>query len=101
MPFFSTVYIKTYAFLNLLFTRVLAKSCILMQFCLYLFIHAHKSAGELSIRAVVDVAVCVRARFSAQKTSHTALNCLLLQQSRSSYMLALCLRAVLISSPDT
>ncbi len=30
MPFFSTVYIKTYAFLNLLFTRILAKTCISM-----------------------------------------------------------------------
>ncbi len=30
MPFFSTVYIKTRAFLNLLFTRILAKTCILM-----------------------------------------------------------------------
>ncbi len=49
MPFFSTVYIKTYAFLNLLFTRILAKTCILMQFCLNVFIHAQKSGEELNL----------------------------------------------------
>ncbi len=46
------------------------------------------------------MAVCVRAlQMCARKTSHSAR--LFRQQSRASFMLALCLRAVLISSPDT
>ncbi len=64
MPFFSTVYIKTYAFLNRLFTR---------NFYQNLFIHAQKSWGELNLvfaqswRGCLcawasDVCVCVRFR---------------------------------------
>ncbi len=98
-----------------------------MQFCLNLFIHAQKSGGELSIRAELtrlsvcvrfrcvfsacasDVCVhfrcvclrfrcvCLRALQCAENFSHSAR----LQQSRASYMLASCFRAVLISSPDT
>ncbi len=64
MPFFSTVNIKTYAFLNRLFTR---------NFYQNLFIHAQKSWGELNLvfaqswRGCLcawasDVCVCVRFR---------------------------------------
>ncbi len=61
-----------------------------------------KKAEESSIQYSrrVDAAVCVRARASdvcAENFSHNAR----LQQSRAFYMLALCLQAVLISSPDT
>ncbi len=93
--------------------------------CLYLFIHAHKSGGELSIRAELtrlsvcvcmlqmcvcvcasDVCVCVHVLqmcVCACASDVCAGNSarLLLQQSRASFMLASCLRAVLISSPDT
>ncbi len=101
MPFFSTVYIKTYAFLNLLFTRLLAKTCILML-CLNLFIHAQKSGGELNLVFTQSWCGCLCACASdacAENFSHSMQ--LLHQQSRASYMLALCLRAVLISSPGT
>ncbi len=61
-----------------------------------------KKAEDSSIQYSrrVDAAVCVRARASdvcAENFSHNAR----LQQSREFYMLALCLQAVLISSPDT
>ncbi len=72
-----------------------------MQFCLNLFIHAQKSGGELSIRAeLTRLSVCARFRcvcLCTENFSHIAR----LQQSRASYMLASCFRAVLISSPDT
>ncbi len=65
----------------------------------------HKKAEELSIREeLMWLSVCMRFRcvctlqMCARKTSHTAR--LFRQQSRASYMLALFLRAVLISSPD-
>ncbi len=65
MPFFSTVYIKTYAMLNRLFTRILAKTCILMSFCLYLFIHAQKkSGGELNLVFTQSWRGCLCARSS-------------------------------------
>ncbi len=64
------------------------------------------------LQMCVCVCVCVRFRcvcacasdvralqMCARKTSHSAW--LLLQQSRASFMLASCLQAVLISSPDT
>ncbi len=88
MPFCSTVYIKTYVFLNLLFTRILAKTV----FCQYLFIHTQKSGGELNLVFAQSWCGCLCA--------HASNVCVLLQQSRASYILALCLRAVLISSPD-
>ncbi len=76
-----------------------------------------KSGGELSIRAeLTRLSVCVRFRCVCVRAlqmcvcarasdvcvgnfSHSAR--LLLQQSWASFMLALCLRTVLISSPDT
>ncbi len=63
----------------------------------------HKKVEESSIKYSrrVDEAVCVHAlQMCAWETSHTALDCLL-QRCRASFMLALCLREVLISSPDT
>ncbi len=64
-------------------------------------------ALQMCVCVCVCVCVCARAsdvcvRFRcvcARNFSHSAR--LLLQQSRASYMLASCLRAVLISSPDT
>ncbi len=51
---------------------------------------------------VAALQMCVRVlQMYARKSSHTARDCQFRQQSRASYMLALCLRAVLISSPDT
>ncbi len=92
---------------NWLFSRILTRACILI--CLYLLIHAQKIWGELnSVFALyssfyrVDTAVCVHARASdvcVENFSHSAW--LLLQQSRVTFMLALCLRAVLISSSGT
>ncbi len=68
-----------------------------------------QKSGELSIHAeltrlsvcvrTLQMCVCVRFRcVCAGNFSHSAR--LLLQQSRASFMLALCLRQVLISSPD-
>ncbi len=54
-------------------------------------------ASDVCVRAL-QMCVCAL-QMCARKTSHTAR--LLLQQSRASYTLASCLRAVLISSPDT
>ncbi len=64
---------------------------------LYLFIHAQKSGRELNLvftrcRRGVASDVC------AENFSHSAR--LFCQQSRVSFMLTLCLWAVLISSPD-
>ncbi len=63
----------------------------------------HTKAEESSVFARSWRAVCLRALqicVRARKNfSHSTR--LLLQQSWASYMLALCLRAVLISSPDT
>ncbi len=47
----------------------------------------------------VCVCVCVRVLQYAENFSHSVR--LLLQQSRAFYMLSSCVRAVLISSPDT
>ncbi len=97
MSFFSTLYIKTYAFLNLVFTRILVKTWIFMLFCLNLFIHAQKSRGELNSVFAQSWRGCLCACASdvcAENFSHNTR--LLLQLSRAS-----CLRAVLISSPGT
>ncbi len=96
MSFFSTLYIKTYAFLNLVFTRILVKTWIFMLFCLNLFIHT-QSGGELNSVFAQSWRGCLCACASdvcAENLSHNTR--LLLQQSRAS-----CLRAVLISSPGT
>ncbi len=58
--------------------------------------------AELTRLSVCALRMCVRARASdvcAENFSHSTR--LFRQQSRASFMLALCLRAVLISSPDT
>ncbi len=84
----------------------LPNTCILI--CLHLLIHAQIQHMLNSVFALyssfyrVDAAVCVRARASdvcVENFSHSAW--LLLQQSRGTFMLALCLRAVLISSSGT
>ncbi len=113
MPFLSPLFMLR-DMLNRLFTRILAKTCMLMYlFCIYSSMH--KKALQMCV-CVRFRCVCVRVRFRcvcvrfrcvcacasdvcAENFSHSAR--LLLQQSWASYMLALCLRAVLISSPDT
>ncbi len=56
-------------------------------------------ALQMFVRACAsDVCVARASDKCAENFSHSAR--LLLQQSRASFMLALCLRAVLISSPD-
>ncbi len=106
MPFLSTLYIKTYAMLNILFTRILAKTCILMKFCLNLFIHAQKSGGELNLVFVQSWRGCLCAHFGcvcvrvlqmcAWKTSHTARDC-----SANNPERLLCSPCVFGQSPDT
>ncbi len=72
---------------------------------LSVFIHPCTKKKKAEVSSIqysrrVGVAVCVRAlQMCARETSHSAR--LLLQQSRASFMLALCLRAVLILSSDT
>ncbi len=58
---FSPLFTLRHAILNLLFTRILAKTCISMSLCQYLFIHAQKSGGELHFVFRVDAAVCAHA----------------------------------------
>ncbi len=72
---------------------------------LSVFIHPCTKKKKAEVSSIqysrrVGVAVCVRAlQMCVRETSHSAR--LLLQQSRASFMLALCLRAVLILSSDT
>ncbi len=59
-------------------------------------------ALQMCVCVVRALQMCVRARASdecAENFSHSTRLCF--QQSRASYMIALCLRAVFISSPDT
>ncbi len=101
MPFFSTVYIKTYVMLNWLFTRIISQH---MHFDVVLSVFIHPCLkkwrrAQFSIYAeLTRLSVCVCALQCAENFSHSTR--LLLQQSRASFMIALCLRAVLISSPD-
>ncbi len=85
-----------------MFTRIFAKTRILMKFCLYLFIHAQKRGRELNLVFARCRRGCLFACTSdvcIENFSHIAR--LFRQQSLASFMLTLCLRAVLISSPDT
>ncbi len=93
MPFFSTVYIKTYASLNKDISQNMHFDVVLS-----VFIHPLKKAEESSIAQSWRVYLCACALdVWAGNFSHSTR--LLLQQSRASFMLASYLQAVLISSP--
>ncbi len=94
---FSPLFTLRHAFLNLLFTRILAKHAFWCSF-VSIYSSMHKQVEASSVFA--QSCRCARASdVCAGNFSHSAR--LLLQQSRASFMLASCLRAVLISRPDT
>ncbi len=92
---FSPLFTLRHMPFNLLFTRILAKTCIFVW--IYSSILKRRRA-QFSIRAeLMRLSVCVH--FRCVCFSHSAR--LFRQQSRAFYMLALCRRAVLISSLGT